>query len=142
MDFETIVDGFESTLLRDMQYGEGDDACMEDREERSIDELGEGTRESIEALVQATMAAIPAKLWDHFNALWVEHYRYNEQYDAASSFGSDLYMVAVGHGAGIWDRSIEGDKDYKLVTLISDLAREAMGHIEFYTGDDGRVYCC
>lgn len=54
-------------------------------------------------------------------------------YDATAA-GRDLWFTRNGHGVGFWDRGLGevGDR-------LSDGAR-AMGQVDAYLGDDGRVY--
>ena len=49
--------------------------------------------------------------------------------------GHDLWLTRNGHGAGFWDGDYADDVGEAL-TKIS----EAMGEIDLYVGDDGKIY--
>lgn len=49
--------------------------------------------------------------------------------------GHDLWLTRNGHGAGFWDRGLPAAIDEEL----SNAAR-AMGSVDLYVGDDGKVY--
>ena len=50
--------------------------------------------------------------------------------------GHDLWLTRCGHGSGFWDRDF-GSKAGR--QSLSDAAR-AMGNLDLYLGDDGRIY--
>lgn len=49
--------------------------------------------------------------------------------------GHDLWLTRCGHGAGFWD----GDWPEPQATQLTELA-EALGNVDLYLGDDGKVY--
>ncbi len=50
------------------------------------------------------------------------------------SAGHDFYLTRNGHGAGYWDRGLG-----VVGTILSDAAR-VYGSVDFYVGDDGKIY--
>ena len=50
------------------------------------------------------------------------------------SAGHDFWLTRNGHGAGYWDRGLGA-----IGTILSDAAR-VYGSVDFYVGDDGKVY--
>lgn len=52
----------------------------------------------------------------------------------ASNLGHDLWLTRNGHGTGFWDRGLG-----VLGAALTEVA-EAMGPVDLYVGDDGKVY--
>lgn len=50
------------------------------------------------------------------------------------SFAYDYWLTRNGHGAGFWDRGLDGIGD-----KLSDMA-ESQGSVDAYCGDDGLIY--
>jgi hypothetical protein len=53
----------------------------------------------------------------------------------AAMAGHDLWLTRCGHGAGFWD----GDWPEPYATQL-DEAASALGKVDLYLGDDGKVY--
>ena len=121
---DEILRGFVSTALQDLQYSENDEACMEGREPRSIDLLGDGVLDSLRDYVAAWFARAEPYLLPSNYSLTFDLFE----------IGSDLYLTAVGHGCGFWDRTEKINR--RDGDIISDIAPR----IEVYVGDDGKVY--
>jgi hypothetical protein len=49
--------------------------------------------------------------------------------------GHDLWLTRNGHGCGFWD----GDWEEPAATKLDEAAK-AMGEVNLYVGDDGRIY--
>ena len=84
--------------------------------------------------------AIPAKLLKHFEKCWFASYGAIGAKLDSYSFGYDTFSEVIGSGTGVWDRVLEGDKDYKLVRLISGIIQNVEQYVETYIGDDGEIY--
>lgn len=122
---DEITRGFIGTALQDLQFCENDEACMEGREPRSIEALGDGVEERLRDYVAAWFARAEPYL-----AASRSYCLTNDLFE----IGSDLYLTAVGHGVGFWDRPEKINR--RDGEIISDMAMR----IEMYVGDDGKVY--
>ncbi len=52
-----------------------------------------------------------------------------------SDAGHDFFLTRTGHGAGFWDGKYTKALGDELTKLAKDF-----GHVDFYIGDDGKVY--
>lgn len=62
-------------------------------------------------------------------------YRPLEHFTVIECAGHDFWLTRAHHGAGFWDRSLGELGD--LLTAAAQSYRE----VEFYVGNDGKVYC-
>lgn len=88
----------------------------------------------------ATMIADCAKfqaenraLLDAEYAAWEETREIRKRLDDSFA-GHDFWLTRNGHGAGFWDG------DWPVSGEALDKACKAYGEVNFYTGDDGRIY--
>ena len=132
MGFEGLSESFADILMQDLALREADDACMGDRDEIEIEGLSDSCEVAIDNLFMQIYNAIPEKLWNHFGKLCSQ--------DERLDFGHSVYLSVVGHGTGVWDMQIPGDKEYKLARLIDSYVTDIESMAEFYVGDDGKVY--
>jgi hypothetical protein len=51
--------------------------------------------------------------------------------------GVDFFLTRNGHGAGFWDGGYWMESDGEKFTKLS----KEFGEINFYVGDDGKIYC-
>jgi hypothetical protein len=121
-----ILRGFVRTALQDLQYSENDEACTDEREPRTIETLGDGVEDNLRDYVATWFARAEPYLLPSGYSLTHDLFE----------IGSDLYLTAVGHGAGFWDG--RGKINRSDGEIISDLAPR----IEIYAGDDGKAYVC
>jgi hypothetical protein len=56
--------------------------------------------------------------------------------DPWGAAGHDLWLNRNGHGCGFWD----GDWPEPAATELDEVAK-ALGGVDLYVGDDGRIYC-
>ena len=50
--------------------------------------------------------------------------------------GHDFFLTRCGHGAGYWDRGYDSEVAKRLTAACN-----AYGEVNFYPGDDGKIYC-
>lgn len=91
--------------------------CSEDLLDKLVSDCATFQREQSEHISEAYLLRTP----DH---------------DWLGTYGHDLWLTRNGHGAGYWD----GDYAEPHATAL-DRAAKAMGAVELYVGDDGRIYC-
>ena len=96
-----VFDSFWATALQDAQMSEDDAACSENREPEQfhgepVAEYGARYRATVESICAAA-EPILAELNLH------EFPRRLGESSLSEVFGGDLYLTAVGHGAGFWD---------------------------------------
>lgn len=90
-----------ATALQDAQLSENDSACEEGREPVEID--GEAAAEYGPRYL-ATVETICAQAEPILAALDLNRFpRRKGESSLSDVFGGDLYLTAVGHGAGFWD---------------------------------------
>jgi hypothetical protein len=98
---ESVFAAFWATALEDAQHNENDSACEDGREPRDVygeppAEYGDAYRAAIARICAEAAPLIAAQDLNTFP-------RRCPDGDLDSVFGSDLYLTAVGHGAGFWD---------------------------------------
>lgn len=99
--------------------------------------------ETDDPLECATVEALAPETWDQIILDCVSFQQKNDgllesayaqhAYDSERA-GIDLWLTRCGHGVGFWDRRL-GDLGDKLTESAS-----ALGNLDPYIGDDGRVY--
>lgn len=122
-----VFDSYWATALQDAQFNENDSACEENREPESIEgqpaaEYGDKYRATVEticALAEPYLAGLNLNKYP----------RGMGESSLSDAFGSDLYMTAVGHGAGFWDGDWGhiGDKLTELAKMLP--GGDLTGHI-------------
>jgi hypothetical protein len=117
LDPESVFASFWATALQDAQFNETDAAFEEGRE--PVDIEGEPTpsraekyREGVRLICVGAESLIDAQNRNTFPKVCPDG-------DLDSVFGSDLYLTAVGHGAGFWDGDWDpvGDELTELVRV-------------------------
>lgn len=101
LNHERVFEAFWATAIEDAQFYENDSACEEGREPEYIDgapasEYDSKYRDAIRKICEESTPLIAAQNLNTFP-------RQCPEGDLDSVFGSDLYLTAVGHGAGFWD---------------------------------------
>lgn len=124
---EEITRGFISTMLQDLQYTENDEACMDEREARDIEQVAPVTADRIKAMLATWLARAEPYL-----AASRSYCLTNDLYE----IGGDAYLTAAGHGVGFWDRP------EKISRKDGDIISDMLPRVEPYVGDDGLVYIC
>lgn len=116
LNHERVFQSFWSTALEDAQFYENDAACEEWREPVDIDgmpakEYDAAYRDAIRKICEESTPLIAAQNPNTFPRVCPDG-------DLDSVFGSDLYLTAVGHGAGFWD----GDWD-PVGDMLTDIVK-------------------
>ena len=133
LDPAAVWASFWAIALEDAQLSENDSACTDDREPEQFD--GEPAAE-YGPKYRAAIDAICAQAEPILAEMDLNRYpRGKGESSLSDSFGSDLYMTAVGHGVGFWDGDWgpAGDALDKLVKQApsGDLARHKDGGFFF-----------
>ena len=96
-----VFDSYWATALQDSQFSENDSAWSEGREPETFE--GEAALE-YGAKYRATVESICAQAEPYLAGLNLNKFpRRQGESSLSEVFGSDLYLTAVGHGAGFWD---------------------------------------
>jgi hypothetical protein len=74
-----------------------------------------------------------APLAPHYDGKF--HAGKSDQCRKATQGGYDLYVTRVGHGVGFWE-----DEWSCAGGAALDACAEKMGNVDFYCGDDGKIY--
>jgi len=99
LDPATVFAAYWATALEDAQHSENDYACEDGREPEQFEgEPAEGYGDKY----RATVESICAQAEPYLAGLNLNKYP-RRGGDLSEVFGGDLYLTAVGHGAGFWD---------------------------------------
>lgn len=98
---DEVFRSFWATALQDAQFNENDSSCEEEREPREIAgepaaEYGPKYRAAVESICNRAESILATLDLNRFP-------RGRGEGSLSHVFGADLYLTAVGHGAGFWD---------------------------------------
>lgn len=101
LDPDSVFESFWATALEDAQFSENDSACEDERDPVDISgdpapEYGDKYRAAVRLICEEAAPLLAAQNPNTFPRVCPEG-------DLNAVFGSDLYLTAVGHGAGLWD---------------------------------------
>lgn len=118
LDAESVFESFWAVALEDAQHNENDSACEEGREPADIsgepaDDFAGKYRAAIAKVCELAAPLIEKQNLNTFPKDCPDG-------DLNDIFGSDLYLTAVGHGAGFWD----GDWD-PIGDELTEIAKHA-----------------
>lgn len=85
--------------------------------------------------IDAAGADLVARMLAHYRESGMS--RHPDTGSAEACFGHDFLLTRNGHGAGFWDRGAGETGD-----ALSEICRQnrRFWEVDFYVGDDGRVY--
>ena len=101
LNAEEVFAAFWATALADAQFTENDSACEEEREPRDVEgepaaDYAPRYRAAVESICDRAESILATLDLNRFP-------RHGWSTSISGAFGSDLYLTAVGHGAGFWD---------------------------------------
>lgn len=97
----------------------------------SLDDIAQETKDK--AREDITDFLLSCMEWDdEYGIQWREHWTLEQ-------FGHDLFLTRTGHGTGFWDRYSADHPAHEIGEKLTE-ASYSIGHVDFYPGDDGKVY--
>lgn len=107
----------------------------------SVDEDGEplDNGNDISDIASCAVQASRESIEDFLNLLHAEGVQWGK-YWTFEQFGHDYFLTRNGHGTGFWDRASIDDEEKRAIGDTLTKWSETMGSVDFYPGDDGKVY--
>lgn len=125
MDLDLMLDAYIACALWSSTDNSRDDGGDPLDKNYSPDDLAPETRRKMRADCEAFVKTAREDLKEYAGA----------SRDFWESVGHDFWLTRNGHGAGFWD----GDWPEPQASRLTEAA-EAMGEVNLYVGDDGKIY--
>lgn len=119
---ETILDGYITCALwTSFAINEEGEETRFDEGQEVSEELQEQFKTDLESFLDICKQDCPEELEEYLEE------------EGAARFGHDFWLTRNSHGAGFWDRKLDG---FKQLTKWA----HTFGEQNLYIGDDGRIY--